>query len=370
MLLTQKLLSFLHGVFDKDPGQFLALRLQYNGGLTWQVSDGTLTTTVMGGTGSNLSINLSQYTVASLANYLGVQPGYSIAYVDMSNLASLSALVLLDASNDISLSNGDHLYGYTSELWSYMESQANELEQAETQIGNMLQQMSTTTAADQWLDYLGGYYGVPRLQGETDTNYGPRIIAEVLRPRSNNVALEMAISAYTNQPTTVTDVIEYGPTFPLYNGAIVRNGAHTYSASAKPLYGLFDVQYAYDLLNGSDETAFAQTVIGIINRYRAAGTHLRQLALTLAGSGLTDSLTPPTDGFSTIAISMPLADTLTSPTDNSFGMAGAIAGFADTLSAPTDAESITITYNYKYNSVRTYNSQIYHMGGQTVTESL
>lgn len=370
MRLTQKLLSFLHKVFDKDPAQFLALRIQYAGGMTWEVSDATLTTTVTGGPGHGLTIDLTQYTVGELANFIGLQPGYSIAYVNQATFSLLSARVLLDASNDISLSNGDHLYAYTSELWSYMEAQASELQQAEIQIGNMLLQMSTTTAQDEWLDVLGGYYGVPRLQGEPNSSYGPRIIAEVLRPRSNNVALEMAISAYTGQPTTVTDVIEYGPTFPLYNGAIERDGTHFYNASATPIYGLFDVEYAYDLLNGGDQTAFAQTVIGIINRYRAAGTHLRQLALLLDGSGLSDSLTPPTDGVSTIAVSAPFADTLTPPTDGTFGMAATIAAFADTLTAPGDAESVTIAYAYEYNSVRYYNSQIYRMGGQTVTETL
>jgi len=370
MRLTQKLLGFLHRVFDKDPHKFLAFRLQYAGGMTWQVEDGFLYTTVVGDQSHNLTIDLSQYTVKQLVSYLAAQPGYSIPYADGSQNALLSARVLIDGASSILVSNGDHVYGYTNVLWSYIDAQANELEQAETQIGEMLKQMSTPTASAEWLDELGGYYNVPRLTGETDSSYGPRIIAEVLRPRSNNVALEAAISAYTGQPTTVSDVIEYGPTFPLYNGAIQRTGAYHYNASARPIYGLFDVGYAYDLLNGGDLTQFAQTVIGIIERYRAAGTHLRQLALLLNGSGLTDTLTAPTDGFSTIAVSSLFTDTLTTPTDNAFGMTATIGGFSDSLTAPTDAESITIAYAYKYNSVRYYNSQIYRLGGQTVTESL
>jgi hypothetical protein len=371
MRLTQKLFSFLHGVFDKDPAQFLALRIQYAGAMTWEVSDATLTTTVTGGPGRGLTIDLTQYTIGQLANFIGVQPGYSIAYVDQSTLSLLSARVLIDASNDISLSNGDHLYGYTSELWSYMEAQASELEQAETQIANMLEQMSTPTAQGEWLDFLGAYYGVPRSQGELDPSYSARIIAEVLRPRSNNVALEMAISAYTGESTTVTDVIEYGPTFPLYNGAIVRNGTHFYNASAKPIYGLFDVQYAYDLLNGSDETAFAQTVIGIVNRYRAAGTHMRQLALLLAGSGLLDALTPPSDGGSlTFAVSAPLSDSLTAPSDALPVIPIAMTGFSDALNAPLDGAAISVTTQYRYNSVRHYNGQIYRLGNSVWVEDL
>lgn len=369
MRLTQKLLSFLNRVFDKDPAQFLALRLHYDGGMVWQVAEGTLTTTVTGGSGQGLTVDLSQYSVAQLANFLGTQQGYSVVYVDRSELSVLSALVLIDGTNDISWSNGDHLYGYTSELWSYMEAQSSELEVAETQIGEMLKQMSTVTASNEWLDELGSYYAVPRLQGELDVQYGPRIIAEVLRPRGNNVAMEAAIKVYTGQSATVTDVTLYGSTFPLYNGAITRNSAYQYNASRVPLYGLFDVQYGYDLINGGDISAFAQTVKDLVNRLRDAGTHLR--SLLLSGSMLSDSLTPPTDGGALqITISLPLSDTLTAPTESATPLSVSLATFADTLAAPTDAESITINYAYQYNSVRRYNGAIYRMGVQSVNETL
>jgi hypothetical protein len=366
MKFTKKLLGYLHKVFDKDPHEFLAMRLQYQGGMTWRVADGFLYTTVSGGPGQSLSIDLSQYSLAQLVAFLSTQSGYSVLYADRSNLSTLNARVLMDGSNDISLSNGDHLYGYTNVLWSYMDAQSNELEQAQTQIGNMLQQMSTTTASGEWLDLLGAYYGVPRLQGELDSSYGPRIIAEVLRPRGNNVAIEMAIQAYTGQVSTVTDVTLYGPTSPLYNGAITRNSAHTYSATATPIYGLFDVQYGYDLINGGDVAAFTQTVKDLVNRLRDAGTHMRSLSLT--GSALTDALTPPTDSV-TLSVGAAFTDALSAPAD-AFASSAVIAPFADTLTAPTDAESITITYNYQYNSVRHYNGVIFRQGGQTVTESL
>jgi hypothetical protein len=176
----------------------------------------------------------------------------------------------------------------------------------------------------------------------------------------------MAIQAYTGQISTVTDVTLYGPTAPLYNGTITRNSANTYSATAKPLYGLFDVQYGYDLINGGDVAAFTQTVKDLVNRLRDAGTQMRSLSLT--GSALTDALTPPTD-TSTLSVGAAFTDTLNAPADT-FASAAVIAPFADTLTPPTDAESITIVYNYQYNSVRQYNSAIFRVGGQTVTESL
>lgn len=366
MRLTQKLLSFIHRVFDKDPAQFLALRLQYAGGLAWRVYDGVLTTTVTGGPGQNLTVDLSQYRVVDLVEYLASQPGYTVEYADQSELSRLSSLVLIDGGNDIALSNGDHLYGYTSVLWSYMESQANELAQAEQQIGNMLMQMSTTTAEAEWLDELGGYYGVPRLQGEPDMQYGPRIIAEVLRPKGNNVAMEAAIKVFTGEPSTVTDVTLYGPTFPLYSGAITRDGSHQYNASAKPIYGLFDVQYGYDLLNGGDITGFKQVVKDLVNRLRDAGTHLRSLMLT--GSNLADTLTPPTDAVSWGA-TVELSDSLNQPTDT-YSSSAILSGLSDTLTAPLDGVAIVVSTQYRYNSVRRYNGAITRLGVSTLAEDV
>lgn len=371
MRLTKKLLTFLNSyVFDLDPGEYLALRVQCDGtDMSWQVQDGVLTTTPVGGSAAPLTIALADYNIAQLAQYIATQQGYKVLYVDQTAYSILSALVLLDGSGDVNETNGDHLYGYTNENWSYLEANANELSQAETQGQNAIAQMSTTTAQDMWLDVLGAYFGVPRLQGELDASYGPRIIAEVLRPRSNNIAMEMAITAYTTQNTTVTDVIEYGPTFPLYSGAITHNSEYHYSADPKPIYGLFDVTYGYDLLNGGDPTVFAQTVEGIISRYRAAGTQLRNLLLE-GSSALTDALTPPTDGgpleFDVFGY---FADTLIQPTDPYFEIAAEIEPFSDTLTTPTDTASAAVTYNYRYNSIRQYNGVIYYLGGRVVDET-
>lgn len=371
MRLTKKLLSFLNQVFDKDPGQFLALRLQYAGGLKWRIADGVLTTTTTGGPGSGLSVNLASHTISSLVGFLSSQPGYSVAYIDRSEFVLLSSLVLLDGSGDIDLSNGDHLYGYTSVLWSYMESAANEAAQAEVQIGQMLRQMTTQTASAEWLDELGGYYGVLRLHGEDDAQYGPRIIAEVLRPRGNNVALEMAISVFTGQATTVTDVVEYDAATPKYDETITHNAARLHDAAPAVIYGKFDVGYGYDLLNGGDVTAFRQTLRDLIDRLRDAGTHLR--SLLLQSSSIGDTFTAsPTDGSSVqaLAVGYIASDTLTSPADGIPVFAATMGQLSDSLTAPVDSESLDITYAYVYGGIRSYNSNILHQGGSVGNESL
>lgn len=370
MKLTSKLLGFLNRVFNKDPQQFLAFRLSYNGEMTWQIADAVLTTTVLSKPSANLTIDLTQYTIATLVNYLVLQTGYQVLYLDSSDKSQLSATALIDGSGDIGLSNGDHFYAYTSVLWAFMDAGARELTIAKNQIPEAIKQMATTTASDEWLDELGGYYGIPRQQGELDVSYGPRIIAEVLRPRGNNVALELAISSYTGQDTTVTDVVEYGATFPLYDNTITRNSAYTYSASAARRYGLFDVQYGYDLINGSDIGTFKTTVEGIIDRLRDAGTHLR--TLSLQGSVITDTFTAPTDGSSIqpLTATFPFSDSLTAPSDTFNPTSAAISQFLDSLTAPADSLGLTQTTNFLYDSVRSYNGAITRLGVGSYSETL
>uniref|UniRef100_A0AAU6W288 Uncharacterized protein n=1 Tax=Pseudomonas phage Touem01 TaxID=3138548 RepID=A0AAU6W288_9VIRU len=366
MKLTQKLLALLHRVFDPDPERFLALRIAYAGRvMSWSVSDAVLTTRVTGVTGMDLRIDLTSYTLRQLVSFIAAQPGYSVPGAGSGELMSLSARVLIDATGRTDESNGDHLYGYTSLTWAYMDSVAVELRAAKAQIPEALKQMVITTAADSWIDELGEFYNVKRQPGENDSSYGPRIIAETVRPRSNNVAMEKAISYYTGQTTKITDVIIYGDAFPLYDGAIRRNSEYRYQASARPRYCLFDVQYGYDLLSGSDPTEFSLRVQSIINRIRAAGTHLR--ALSLQSGSISDSFTPPADGELRLNVKPGLVDQFSRPNDVMDTVA-ALTTLNDALSSPMDSTGMTINYGYAYNSIRRRDSKIRYMGGRSVTE--
>lgn len=330
MRLTQKLISFLHRKFDKAPGRELALRVRYQTGvMSWQVADAALYLTADNSPAPTLTIDLTAYTIANLASYIAAQPGFTVEYMAPPELNTLSARVLLDGSNDIAQSNGDHLYAYTSPLWSFMEAAANELEQAEKQIVQAIRQMSTKTANGEWLDELGGYYGVPRLASEPDISYGPRIIAEVIRPRGNNVAIEAAIKTFTGQTTRVTDVTSYIGSGLLYNNAFNHNSSHNYdSTSANPLYGLFDVELGYDLLNGGDISSYQSTITDLVGRLRDAGTHLRNLSL----------------------ISSSLYD--------------------DFTANPSDAADLTINLANYYDGGQTHQGIIDYSGARTSSESL
>lgn len=371
MKLTKKLLGFIHRVFDKTPAQFLALRLTYRGAMTWSIADGVLTTKVTGGPGAALAVPLRGYSINTLVGFLAAQPGYSVLYADTTENARMSAAVLLDGVGDIDTSNGDHLYAYSSFLYTYLEAFAIELAAAEVQVGEVLRQLSTKTAEGEWLDELGSYYAVPRLVGEADSQYGPRIIPEVLRPRGNGIAIESAIRAYTGQDIRVVDVVVYGNATPTHNGTVIHDATRTYNASPGLIYGLFDVLYSYDLLSGTDVSTFRQQMRDLINRLRDAGTQLR--ALTLQSSSITDVVPGvPTDGAAIQALNVAYAVTDAGPgsTENMGVMAAVLAAMTDAAAkASSDMLTLTFASGTTHNGQRSYNGAITYASGAS-TETL
>lgn len=361
MQFTKRLLGWLNSVFDITPHQFLSCRLNYAGTMTVSVLDSVLTTTVIGGPGQALSIDLSDYTISTLVGFLAQQPGYSVTAVTNTDAATLSARVLVDVTD---AANGS-LYGYTNPLWAFFEAVAYELRAAKSQVQNAPREMATTTADGPWLDYLGGFYGVPRMLNEADVQYGPRIIAQVIMPKSNNIAMANAITAFTGQVVTVDDIIEYGPAVPQFNGAITYNGAETYSTAAEQIYGLFVVTAGYDLLGGTDPTDFATAVTTVVNQLRAAGTQMQ--SLLLGGSVMSDTVPSPTDtAANNLAIVQALSDTVTEPTDSMAVSQVSMAALVDAITEPTEsADELTATYSTLFNSQRRFDGSVPYGSGNT-----
>lgn len=372
MKLTTKLLSHLNRVFKKDPKEFLALRLQYGGIMTWNVADGILTTSISGGIGAPLIVTLSNYTLSSLVSYLAAQPGYTVAYVDGTPNVNLSASVLLDASGNPSASNGDHLYGYTSSLFSYFESVANELTIASGQISQMLLQLSSTSAGGEWLDEIGSYYNVPRISGELDPVYSNRIIAEVLRPRGNAMAISASLSFSLGYNVDVNDVVVYsgGVGATTYNGALHYDGTQHYNSTGAASYGLFDASFSYDLLSGVDMAGFTAMLRIMIENIRDAGTQLRALAL-IGTVPLTDSASSGTDsGFTALSAGILATDAATGATETLSAIPVAMGALLDSASTGADSASITVSTTTLYNGFRNYNGSTFYSSGSPFTAAL
>ena len=338
MKLSQKLLGYLNRVFDKDPDRFVALRIRYDGGLAWTVSDGVLTLESTGGLAPGIRTwDLEAYSLRQLAYDVAAIDGFTIAHLDAER-AGLSSLVLLDGTGDQAESNGDALHGYSSLLWAIVEAWARQLQVVRDQAAQAVRQLTTKTAEGAWLDELASYYGMARMAGEVDGLFGPRIIAEAIRPLANNIAIERAIADYTGQPVEVVDVTVYLGVFPVYDGTIDHDGLYNYATVGLPNYGLFDVTVAYDLIAGGDIDTFLTTVQAIVGRLRAAGTHMRALALSSAGTPMSDEfLFAPADSTSMLSASSAFTEVFEAPTEALSTLAAVQAGMADAFTAPIDS---------------------------------
>ena len=291
MKLTEKLLNYAHQILSTSPDRFVALRVRSSGSLSWSVEDGTL---VLVTAIESISVSLADYTIASLAELLSSKATVSVEYVAPEN--HLSALVLIDGSANQNDGNGDCLYGFGSLVWAYMEPLAAELTESRNQIGNMVDQMSIPSASAEWLDEWGGYFGIRRLAGETDAIYGPRIIAESLLPRGNNIAIEMAIGAATGGfKSEVTDA----PMDSVFSG-IQRDGFTRFDGTrarepiVRSFYGQFDVNAEFDLLSSENISDLMVRIRSAIDKFRDAGTRLRQVQLS---GFMSDVAGPHSDGL-------------------------------------------------------------------------
>lgn len=294
MLLTDKLLGFLNRVFSKDPDQFLAFRIDYDGGMSWKVFEGRLYTNVSGGSGTDLNIDLSAYTLSTLAAYIATQDGYSVSSNVTDSRAIRTAQILIDGTNSPAASNGNCLYAYSSLTWSYMHANAMQLVKAKTDIVEMLKQMSLQSAESEWLDDLGDYYGVRRLAGEPDTIYVDRILLTIVRPKGNNIALAMAIETLTKKTgaivvdapmTTIT-------TWWRADGTMTAIGDRQACSTQRSHYGQFDVACGFDLMSGEPISDMMDRVRAVVEKFRDAGTRMRQLSIS---GGIEDSSSQPDD---------------------------------------------------------------------------
>lgn len=188
------LLNNLPGFFDRDPQADLALRVRHPAGLRWQVDRADTLTLSPDGLPETV-LDLRAYTLAELVTHL-LTLGFEVPYSNP-DLAARQASVLTPGSGDQDKSNGDHLYGFRSILWAHLKALDWELGTADLALSAMLRQLILPQAQETWADYWGYYFGMPRLTGETDTDYTQRIIDEFYRARNNPIAMKKNVKRYT-----------------------------------------------------------------------------------------------------------------------------------------------------------------------------
>lgn len=241
-------------VFEKEPGEKLALRVRHPDGLRLKVSGDTLTLT--NGAAAR-TYDLSAFTIAQLANRLSTD-GYEVGQVN-AELGSRVAWILIDGEHDQDDSNGDHLNAYTSLLWCLLGSYAGEIGDAAYEVEQALRQMVMTQSEGEWLDVWATLYGVIRKTTELDPALQVRIPQEVFRLRCNALAIEKAILDLTGKDVRILE--PWKQIFTLDQSSL--SGPDRFQD---------DAFYGYHIIQPVSATPIDWSdVIPIIERNRAAG---------------------------------------------------------------------------------------------------
>lgn len=174
---------------DLDPDAAIALRIGHPDGLTWHCADGYLTV-VAGG------VSLPPFALDGSLQHLVTQltaSGIEVKYANPDLLHLASGALLEGAGNDQS-SLSDQLKVFQSNLWTLLDAYGVAVDEADRHIVEGIAQLYIGSAEGEFLDYWGEFFGVPRNAGELDPDYRTRMIVEVLRPKSNKIAIENAVS--------------------------------------------------------------------------------------------------------------------------------------------------------------------------------
>jgi len=284
-----KLLSHLPRYFDADSAPVLALRVQHSLIAKWVVADRTLTVT--GSSGQAIgTYDLRQFTILTLKAALEAA-ACTVTLLD--GVSHFPADMIVDGSGSQAESNGDHLYIYSAPLWALMDALALGCEDANTAIDAAMLEAYLHSASGEWLDLWGSKFGVVRQsrwrsqsftwsttltwrtanrrwgigqEPSSDSEYWPMIVRDTIRPRSNALGVEQAVSedigVYCRVREPWQDVARFD------DGTQCDDRWHLYDANFWTWGVLQPIWYNHDRLS---DVARALT---IINRTRAAGALL------------------------------------------------------------------------------------------------
>lgn len=261
MRLLDRLISFVHDKFNRYAQGAAAISFTHNESLVVVFSDEAVT--FFNGGFERLSIDLDDtLTIQGINAQMAVVFPTSTANA---LYASRLARALIDSDSTFNAETG--LYSYTllvpySLLYLIMLVYAKAIKSTQLAVIEALKQLYLHSAETNWLDEWGGYFGVARDfdNGEADADFRDRMIASLLKPKCNNVAMEAAINALTGQDVTITDSVT--PTW-------------------------FGVTTGFNLLGGESPTGFAAKMASIVNQIKAAGTRFE---ITLSAAVIGDTM--------------------------------------------------------------------------------
>ena len=286
MEVLTRLLRRLHSVFQKTPEAVSAVAIE----ATEPTATATVSDCVLylrpGVAEENVAIPLEDHSLAEVVASVNAVSGFTASPTGSIGTSFL-ARAFLDRPEESLLADGAMRYP-TALLWTEMQVYAWALEEQASRVDLAADQVHFLRAADSWLDRWGrDYFGIPRYQGETDTEYRARAIYEIVRPIANNRALEILIEEALGIEANVIDALTYierDPVEDLRYGigwlygtpGLLYGSIPDTSELPTDLHGYFLVELLIDEESMSPEQVaeLTQRALALATRYKAAGTRL------------------------------------------------------------------------------------------------
>ena len=263
-----KLINRLHRVFDKEPRPIPVLTVSTPCIIT--MSNAVATVLV---SGSTHTIATDGMTLSQFVTALGTK-GVTATLTSGAYQILIARGVLDTHRQDTTVDN--HVYYSSNLFWQEMQVYGWMLQEQSDRLLRAEQQLYLHSAENEWLDYwLKDYFGILRDTSESDAQYKDRAIAEIIRIKQNNKAMEIALkNAVAAVDCIVRDADITNGMSLQYDGTAlyVGNDKYAYKYGSQP--GCFYITTDLPSEDARTLDQITKTLVGTANKIKAAGTKL------------------------------------------------------------------------------------------------
>lgn len=268
--MINRIMNRLHRVFNKDPQAYPVMVVTSTVSGTIDINNSSITITHRYATNT---LPLADKTLNQIKTEIDALPYLSAALYQPEHSALLAKGILPAVQQ--TLADG-RIYMPASIFYNEMQVYAGMLQGQADRVQDANNQLYFHSATEDWLNYWGKeHFGNPRQQGEPDSQYLSRIVAEIIKIKQNNKAMEISLKqAVSAVECLVKDADFTNGTSLLYDGRAKYSGNDRYAYKYGSQPGCFYI--TADLPSEDTRTLdqITSTLVSTANRVKAAGTKL------------------------------------------------------------------------------------------------
>jgi len=267
-----RILDFLPTYFKTDPEKVAVFTIEHSSPtalMRYSIADDMISAKSFGSFSDDFNISLAGKTIQQVVDEINAVPDYTATI--FSGPESINAIRLVD----IEKTGDPTVYYHQNSGWALFKAIALELKEAKIAGDELLRQMGIPSATGILSNHWGSYFNIGRLTDETDAVYNQRIIDSLVRPKSNNVAMEIVLEAYYGYEIDVFDLDYLGSSSMLMNNIPTPVHNRNYPIMAANTIGkelcVFGVRFPVNTISHWNQAQFDE-LQELIYDLRAAGT--------------------------------------------------------------------------------------------------